>query len=86
MAKLFFPRARFLLKFYTPGFFAIRFVLKKVKVAANWLFGLLLTLSFTFIKMTMVGNVNLVSYGNFNFPCMHKLRPLDVNCPKNVGF
>ena len=36
--------------------------------------------------MTMVGNVNLVSYGHFNFPCMHKLRPLDVNCTKNVAF
>ena len=36
--------------------------------------------------MTMVGNVNLVSYGNFNFPCMQKLRPLDVNCPKMLLF
>ena len=39
-----------------------------------------------FIKMTMFGNVNLVSYVNFNFPCIHKLRSLDVNCPKNVAF
>ena len=34
----------------------------------------------------MAGNVNLVSYGHFNFPCMHKLRPLDVNCPKMLLF
>ena len=29
--------------------------------------------------MTMARNVNLVSYGHFNFP-------LDVNCPRNVAF
>ena len=58
------------------NFSTIRFVLKKKKVAANWLFDLFLTLSFTFMKITMVGSVNLVSYGHFNFPCMHKLRPL----------
>ena len=55
------------------------FWIEKKKVAANWLFGLFLTLSFTFIKMTMVGNVNLVSYGYFDFS-------LDVNCPKNIAF
>ena len=61
------------------NFSTIRFVLKKIKDAAIWLFGLFLTLSFTFKKMTMAGNVNLVSYGHFNFP-------LDFNFLKNVGF
>ena len=62
------------------NFSTIRFVLKK-KVAANWLFGSFLTLSFTFIKRSMVGNLNLVSYVHFVFLCnVTTFSPFEKRC------
>ena len=44
-------------------------MLKKKEFLQLGYFGMFLTLSFTFIKRALVGNLNLASYGHFVFPC-----------------